>query len=254
MAFEGDVAPTSAKAIFISQSTKEDTALHKSLSAILGERGMISLNVSDLRTACDDARCPSEHPLVGLILGEDLIDLAAGDASATERLLRRRSTLRLSLDDLRKARERAEEIGQLGEALVDVYLKKQKDSGKIAKYLWASEVNAISPFDFMVFKESSTEKLEVKTTSGDFGRNFHVPLSELKEMARGDVPYQIARVYNASFDGAQIRISEDLRSLGTKILNAFGKLPSGVIPDEVTVKPNDDLFGKEFALEPPDEE
>lgn len=92
----------------------------------------------------------------------------------------------------RKARRRAEEIGQAGEELVDFHLQCLLDEGGITDYEWASAANAIAPHDFRINRHGSWEKLEVKTTAGNFDREYHLPWSELQDMASGGGTYRIA--------------------------------------------------------------
>lgn len=182
---------------------------------------------------------------------EDIAEAAAGQALALDRLRSRPRPAMLSLEDLRKARRAAEEIGRLGEALVDFDLRKRRAAGEIADYVWASDINAIEPYDFRVERAGSREKLEVKSTSGPFGREFHLPLGELREMAHGDAPYRIARIYDASEDGAKMRLSHGLREYGQSIIGAFAALPPGVTPNGVTIVPDETMFGEEAVLAAP---
>ena len=93
--------------------------------------------------------------------------------------------------------------------------------------MWASDINAIELYDFLIIgRDGADEKLEVKTTTGGFGREFHLPLSELREMAHGNSPYRIVRVYDLSKNGARMRISEHLREYGRSIIEAFAALPA----------------------------
>ena len=95
-----------------------------------------------------------------------------------------------------------------------------------------------------------TESIEVKTTSGEFERPFHVSLSELREAATGNRNYRIYRVYGADTEGAKLRVSNDLRPLARNILKLFEQLPAGVAPDGVTIAPSLLSFGKVVRLHP----
>ena len=152
------------------------------------------------------------------------------------------------VEDLRKARRAAEEVGRLGEALVDCHLRAKLAANEITDYVRASDVNAIEPYDFSIQRGGSLERLEVKTTGRAFDRELHLPLSELREMAHGDVPYRIIRVYGASNDGAKARLSVDLQEWGRTILGGFDTLPSGVTLSGVTVTPEEAMFGDEIVL------
>lgn len=254
IAFEGDVAPTSAKAIFVANAHPEDATLHSVLDDVLGTRTMMTLEENSI----DDIRVRSglsdDHPLVGIALNQDLQEAVIGNAAATERVLRSGRITLLSAADLRRARERAEEIGNLGEALVAVYFEKMKAAGKLEAFEWVSATNAIAPLDFTCLVRGSTERLDVKTTSGLFNREFHVSYSELREMASGDGPYRIFRVYEATPEGAKLRISDDMMQIAKKVLEAFDGLPEGITPDGISIKPDGLMFASGIELEPGDDE
>ena len=228
-----------------------DRALFGGLDGVMGTRTMIALETRTLQRLCKEPPVAPNHPVWSLVDDEDITEAAQGHAPAVDRLLKRKRPPGLSLEDLRKARRAAEEIGRLGEALVDSYLRKSLAAGDITKFLWASDINAIEPYDFLVEREGAREKLEVKTTTGGFDREFHLPLSELREMVYGDSPYRIARVYDASEEGAKMRTSQDLRKYGKTILGAFAALPAGVTPIGVTIVPDHAMFGDEVVLPAP---
>ena len=174
-----------------------------------------------------------------------------GQAPAAGRLLTRPRSASLSRDDLRAARREAEEIGRLGEELVDYHLGKRLAVGDIADFVWVSDINAISPYDFHIRKSDPWEKLEIKTTAGEFGREFYLSLNELREMANEEEEYFIGRVYEASQEGAKLRYSQELRAYGQSILHAFSDLPEGVTLNGVTILPDDAMFGEEIKLYEP---
>lgn len=250
LAFDGEIVPSSATAVFVAQDLVEDAALYSELDDLIGEAGMVALSEERVASVCDRAGLLGEHIIRSLILDEDLRDAAVGIASATERLVRSGRTAKLSSSALRKARDAADETGRLGEALINIYLRHECDAGRISKYEWVSASNAIAPLDFRFEVRGEAEKLDVKCTSGIFDREFHISFGELKEMARSVEPYRIYRVYNASEDGASLRISEDMKPLAQNILDAFCALPDGVIPDGVSIQPIIAHFGEELVLSP----
>ena len=138
--------------------------------------------------------------------------------------------------------------------MVDFYLKCRLDEGKITNYDWASDLNAIAPHDFRIQRDGSWEKLEIKTTTRNFGREYHLPHSELHDMVYGGEIYRIGRVYELTLDGAKMRISEDLREFGQTILEDFSKLPPGVAVDGVSITPDEAMFGGEIVLSVPDQD
>ena len=248
---EGELAPDTVTLVLVARIAPEDRALFDGLNGVLGTRRMIALEADILRRLCEKPPVPPSHPVWLLVGDEDVAEAAMGQASAVKRLLGRPRPATLSLEDLRKARRAAEEIGKLGEVLVDYHLRSSLAVAEITDYVWASDINAIEPYDFRVERDGHEEKLEVKTTAGGFGREFYLPLSELREMAHGDSPYRIARVYDASEDGAKMRVSLEFRDFGHSIIEAFAALPAGVIPNSVTIVPDDKMFGDEIILTAP---
>lgn len=251
LGLEGEPVPDAVTLVLIAKTAPVDRALFEGMEAALGPRRMMALEADALRRLCEEPPVPPSHPVWLLVGDEDVAEAAAGQAPALDRLRTRPRPATLSLEDLRKARRAAEEIGRLGEALVDFDLRQKRMAGEIADYVWASDINAIEPYDFRVERAGSREKLEVKTTAGPFGREFHLPLGELREMAHGDSPYRIARVYDASEDGAKMRLSHGLREYGQSIIGAFAALPPGVTPNGVTIVPDETMFGDETVLAAP---
>ena len=200
---------------------------------------------------CDRLGVPQSHPVWLLVSDEDVAEAALGQAPAVDRLLRRPRSSSLSQQELRAARRAAEEIGRLGEELVDYHLSESLEAGEIADYVWISDINAISPYDFRIQRTGPWEKIEVKSTAGDFSREFYVSLSELREMVHGDEEYFIGRVYEASQEGGKLRYSQELRAYGQSILDAFSSLPTGVTPNGVTIRPDEAMFGEEINLNEP---
>ncbi len=188
-----------------------------------------------------------DHPLAGFALSDELQEAALGNPSAVERLLRRARAPNLSIEALRRARQQADEIGRLGEELISVHLEHQKRLGLIRSYEWVSEANAVAPMDFRISPmEGAEERIDAKTTAGQFDRPVHISWSELREMAAEvDGPYRIYRVYAAGEQGAKLRISTNLKSFAQGILAQTAGLASGVTVDSFSV----DLSGIEFESE-----
>ena len=254
LGFDGELAPDTVTLVLVAKGVPQDQALHGGLNEFLSDRRMMSLGSDALRELCHAIPVPEAHPIWLMVSEEDVAEAALGQAPAVDRLLSRPHVASLTLEDLRKARRAAEEIGRLGEELMDFHLRDLLAAGKIADYEWESDINAIAPYDFRVQKDGSWEKLEIKTTSGKFGREFHLPLSELREMVHGEEVYRIARVYQATRDGAKVRVSRELRAYGQSIIDAFAALPAGVTPNGVTILPDETMFGDEINLTVPSEE
>ena len=249
--FEGELAPDTVTVVLVGQNPPEDRVLFQGLDDVLATRGMITIEGKTLGGLCDQLGVAGSHPVWLLVGDEDLPEAAMGQAPAVGRLLSRPRPARLSQDDLRAARFAAEETGRLGEELIDYHLGERSAAHEIGDYLWVSDINAISPYDFRIRRTCPWEKLEVKTTTGDFSREFHVSLNELREMAHGEEEYFIGRVYKASREGAKLRYSQELRAYGQSILDAFSNLPPGVTPNGVTIRPDEAMFGDEIDLDEP---
>lgn len=242
LGFDGELEPVTVTLVLVAKRLPQDKALFGGLNDLLGTSRMTELGGDALRELCHAITVPETHPVWLMVSEEDVAEAALGQAPAVSRLLRRPHTAKLTLEGLRKARRDAEEIGRLGEELMNCHLSEQRAAGEIADYEWVSDINAIAPYDFRVQSGDSWEKLEVKTTAGNFDREFHLPLSELREMTHGGEVYRIARVYHATADGARMRISHDLQRYGQTIIDAFVALPDGVTPNGVTIVPDESMF------------
>lgn len=256
--FEGDMIPSSAVALFVAQSVPEDMSLHAALTelGLSGRDTMRALDEDRIAQIIARAQLPEDHPLVSFVLTNELQEAALGDAAATERLLRRARAPNVSIEALRRARERADEIGRLGEELVAIHLERQKALGIIGSFEWVSETNAVAPMDFRVSPIAGpAERIDAKTTNGPFDRPMHVSLSELKEMAaESGGPYRIYRVFAADAEGARLRISANLKDFAQGVLGCLVALPSGITVDAVSVDPGRILFDDEVALTSADED
>ena len=252
--FEGELIPETVTLVLVAKTEEEDSSLFAELDSVLRSRQMVRLDTDALHDLCVRLRISNTHPVWLLVTDEDLVDAGAGRAPAIERMLRRSGRTSVSLEDLRKGRQVAEEIGRVGEELVDFYLKRRLGEGEINSYEWTSNINAIAPHDFRIQSDGSWEKLEIKTTVGKFSREYHLPHSELQDMAHGGVIYRIGRVYEATPEGAKMRVSNDLQGFGQSILEVFSSLPSGVTPDGVSISPDETIFGDEIVLPAPDDD
>lgn len=255
MVFEGEQVPVDLDIVFVARSLPSDDALCKAIERFIppiGRQSMKALTAIDIQALAEDGNLYSNHFLRTLVIDNDLIEAAQGMDSASQRFITRVGRkVRIDKETLQKARAQGEAIGELGESLVDIYLERRLQTKQLKSFVWLAKINAISPMDFEATSASGdTESVEVKTTSGEFERPFHVSLSELREAVTGKRVYRIYRVYDASREGALMRISNDFRPLAQSILTAFQHLPEGVAPDSVTVAPRLLSFGKEVKLNP----
>ena len=251
LGFVGELAPDRLTLLLVGQDAPQDQTLFRGLDDILGSQRMIALEDQTLGELCRRLAVPQSHPVWFLVSDEDLTEAAVDQAPAVERILKQPRFARLSLSELEAARRAAQETGRLGEELVEIHLRGRLAAGEIENYEWTSDLNAISPYDFRIEKAGSWEKLEIKTTRADFGREYYLSVNELREMVYGGGAYSIGRVYHASPMGAKLRYSKQVRVYGETILNALSSLPAGVTANAVTIQPDEAMFEEEIDLTPP---
>ena len=248
LGFEGELFPHTVTLLLVGREAEEDRILFKGLDDILGIHRMMALEGDTLGDMCRQRDVPESHPVWLVVRDEDLLEAAVGQAPSVSRLLTQPGYAKLSSEELQVAKQKADKIGRLGEELVDSHLRERSSAGEITTYEWISNTNAIAPHDFRVQKDDSWEKLEVKTTTRDFDREFYISINELRDMANGKEEYLIGRVYQASQDGAKLRYSRQLRDFGKSILDALSDLPEGVMANSVTIRPDETMFGQEIDL------
>ncbi len=227
----------------------EDKSLHTVLTSFLGERKMAALESSELAQLIAQAVVPTGHPINGLAMQEDLEDAALGGAQGIEKLQSAPSSRRISPDDLKQARENADRTGREGEEYIFFYLSQLKQRNEIRDFEWASSVNAIAPYDFKVINNDGSQVLiDVKTTRGKFDNPIHISLNELRQMNYASGRYDLYRVFEVEDGSAQLRVAENLGGLAREILSILSNLPSGILPDSVSLDPKVLLFGKNTEL------
>lgn len=246
--FVGDAIPDAARAYFLAANDQADSEIHRHLDTFMDNRKMVSISRLQIATVLDHASPRDDHPLRSLLIDRDLEDAAQGGEQALYRLQRRSSVRRVSRDDLLKARARAEEVGQLGEEYVNAYLAKLKAEGRISEFEWVAMADAVSPYDFWAMDAGSKRLLDVKSTSGEFGRPLHVSMNELRTIAESTERYDVYRIYEATDISAKLRISEGLRPIAESILGVLNSLPAGTTADGVSISPDRLTFGAEVQL------
>jgi uncharacterized protein DUF3883 len=235
--FTGELLPTSAKAMFIARMLPEDSQLHMEFENVLRESKMIALDSAELSDLINRAGAADNHPINELTLDDALEDVALGGSQGAERLLHRRSGRKLTKAQLLRAKQRADEAGDQGEACVNSYLLQQLSEGLIRGFDWVSEENAIAPYDFRVLYQDFEVLIDAKSTSGGFERAIHISLSELREMSSAGQRYDIYRVFEMTDSEAQLRIARGMKEFASSILQLFDGLPGGVFADAVSVDP-----------------
>lgn len=245
--FSEGLFPLVVRAVFLAQTSSDDLALHTVLNQALGTESMLAVPSADLPRLIAQAAPPQAHPIYGLVLDAEIEDAVAGGSIAEERIVSRPNRRPISWAELLRARENNSRLGRLGEQFVNDYLSQLKSSGQIANYDWASDVDALSPFDFRVspIGESSTVA-DVKTTRNGFDAPIFVSYNELKIMA--DEPYALYRVFDIEGDTAQLCIATNLQEFAKGVLAIFSQLPEGVLPDGISLAPSKMSFGSPVQL------
>jgi hypothetical protein len=251
MEFRGDVFPDTARIVLLAKEHEADRALVDKLNEIVTK--MVALDREDLANIIEAAQPSPDHPIHEFLIEGDLEDAALGGAVGTRRLLARRSGRLMSREALAAARESAEEIGSIGEEMIDAYLAEQKRNGVIRDYEWTSMANAIAPFDFLITAADGVPThVDVKSTSGGFERPLHISFAEVAEMAHTEIAYRIFRVFGISAGGATLRVSEPLQEFAADLMSRFHCMPDGIVIDSISASPARLSFGPPVDLSIPD--
>lgn len=227
----------------------EDAVLHAEFDAFLGMRPMAALAGSDLGKIVARAEIAEAHPIHALLLDAALEDASLGGSTGIRRLSTRPSGRRVSRHDLQRARQRAEDIGNLGEEYVNNFLYRLTEQRSIEAFEWASIENAVAPYDFVRIQLGGERRLlDVKATSGEFNRPIHISFNELLQMRAGPEKYDLYRVYDIAEGTAKLRIAHDLEGFAAGILDVIGALPSEITVDGISVPPSILNFGYEMEI------
>ena len=232
--FEGEETPVAIRILLLASRTEVDSPILKALSPLVAAQSMAEVTSSDIEGVLRRASTPEDHAVQSFLLDEALEEAVLGDVDGVRRV--RRTTRAVSKDDLVLARKRIDEVGYSGEVLVNAFLASQLDAGQINDYEWTAFENAISPFDFRINAQVDFVA-EVKSTNRSFGRRIHISTAELHEMAYGEQPCHLYRVFELSETAASLRIAEDTRRVALSILESVQGLRSGVRVDSYSLKP-----------------
>jgi len=250
--FNGIDIPTSAKAVFISNSVEIDKPLFAAFDKIGGNHGMISLAASQIETIIDHVKPPLDHPIHELTVASELEDLIVAGQIDLKKLQEKPSLRKISKEDLLKAKRAAEDNGMRGEELINNFFYDRLEKGLITDYLWESDINPIYPYDFHYTVNGEKCLIEVKTTEGAFERDFYFSINELRQAAEAP-RYHLYRVYNLEGLKASLRIAENLNEFAKKLLEIFNELPEGVKANGISMSPKCLTFGGEITLALKDE-
>ena len=261
--FDGDELPDSVSMVVLSQASDVDApvlaAVVSRLALIQRSRSMVALSLSQVTSIATETL--EGHPLRLLLPDEtrlrDLAVAAEGDEDAAARLFSRArsgATRPVSAAELERATIRAREVGRAGEVLFNKHQERLLAAGEIRDFTWASDVNAVSPYDFDVTTNATRGLIDVKSTNGRFEAPFFISVAELRT-ASGEIDFSIARVFGINeAAGARMRMSAPIRDLAREILGALGGMPTGVAVGSVQIEPARLTWGIEELLPVADEE
>jgi hypothetical protein len=235
--FDG-VIPDIISLYLISSSNAFDEALHAVLkNEVADERkSMKSIDLEFLRRVVQQVQLDESHPLRNLLSENVLEDAAQNGISGIDKLQRRASTRRITQEVLQQARENAAYTGKAGEEIVNTYFSQMEVRHEIESFEWVSELNAISPFDFVIKRNDKEVFVDVKATTGSFDNPLHISYNELLKMREADY-YELYRIYELSESSAWLRIARNLKQFADQLLPAFEQLQEGVSVDSISVRP-----------------
>jgi hypothetical protein len=246
--FEGELFPNAARIVFVSAALPEDSRLHAGIRDS-GNNSMRSTTIAELHLIAIASGTPESHPVFELLLDSAIEDAALGGLAGTTKLLQRTTGRKLTRAALDRARQLADDIGRLGEEVIDLYFATLVEKGSIERYDWVANENAISPFDFRIHEtKDNSVKVEVKSTTGDFSQAFHVSIAQLLDMRDSSERFDLYRVYQLDEHRATVRVKRDMREFAARLLQVFESVPTGVTVDSISVRGESLTFDDEFTI------
>lgn len=243
--FAGEPIVDELKLILISAQYEEDKGLHARIMNAMSGESMKAFNSAELEVLVDDSDIDDAHAARLMDIDSAFEDAAQGGISGVQALQKWSSKRRVSKDDLRKARDRAEAVGAIGEEFVDYYLGSLVLAGEINNYKWASNENAVEAYDFVI---NDDLYIDVKSTFGAFSQKIHISINELLHMQDME-EYRIYRIYSVDGKKAKLRVSEPLKTFAGEILGRIDPVKQGVRVDNISVSAELLMFGPEMNIE-----
>jgi hypothetical protein len=236
--FNGTGAPSAVKVVLISAANEQDASLHKVLSTQYPSQSMATLGERELEQAVSKASPDASHPVWDW-LDRDLIeDVGQGSGNATQLLNHRRQGRGISLAELQNSKASAERVGLLGEDLLNHFFQDRINSGVIS-HQWASQINAISPFDFHLETQGGSERrADAKSTAGPFRNPIHLSFAEILFAVHSSLPYDIYRLFEVREGYAKCRIAKNISPKLKPILDSLTTLPTEVSADSLSFNPS----------------
>ena len=250
MEFFGVPIPKAATLVLLSANVRHDLELHRVLSEEMGSESMRAIAPARLELLIARAQPPTGHPIGEFLLEGPLEDAAERGIGGIRQLGIRRGRS-VGREELRRARKRSDQIGRLGEELLDSHLRRKREAGQLLSYEWISDEEALSPYDFTATETDGTRfRLDAKSTAGQFERVLHISLAELQAMSSSESRYDLYRLYEVTPEGAKLRVHEDMRPFAEEVLAKLNP-PPGVTVDSVSVDPTLLDFGSTEEISEP---
>lgn len=253
--FTGNAEPQAARMCLIARSLPEDSDLHTSLkekysSRLSAHRAMLLVNETEFAGIVQSVTLSDEHPILDFFETDLLEDAVQGGSESIKKLRRRRRSRGVGKDEFERARKNAELNGRLGEEILNSWLEQQQLAEDIHKFRWEADINAVAPYDFIIFDNAGNtlRSIDAKSTSGPFENKIHISVAELEEMVYGGRPYDIYRLYNIKEGFANLRIAKNAGEFVRGILSIFEELPTGVSVDSVSIASAQIQFGEEITI------
>jgi hypothetical protein len=241
MEFSGASIPEAVKVVLLSATMAGDAATHAAFARAFPAESMSVLTEEDIERAIQAAATPADHPIRDWLDKDLLEELGQGSSDAAQRLLVKRKARGVSSAELKKARAGAEAVGRLGEELLHYHLEAMAGV-EIKSCEWVADVNAISPFDFLInCVDGTIRHVDAKSTAGPFGNPIHLSFGEIQHAIGSGVPFDLYRLNNVRDTGATLRVSKDIARRLIPIVQSLKSLPSGVKVDSLSFSP--DYFG-----------
>lgn len=161
--------------------------------------------------------------------------------------------------DIEKANENNIKVGRAGEELVNQYLEKLVEAGKLLSYNWYNqEKESGTPYDFSIQDcRNNVTYLDVKTTGYNFEQKMIFSSQEIDYISTTPYSYCIYRVYKNNDDEYLLRICDDCKGLSIEISNntkeyskRLGELQVGFKGAKLAIPPNIGAFNfkQEIAI------
>lgn len=253
--FIGDLLPTAARIYLVAKNVAADADLHAAIETAYGRIFSYSLSMiapvsENFGNLVRAVELPDLHPLTDMLDDDFLEDIVQGGLHGLQKLKKHRKARAITKEEFERSKINAEKVGRLGEEILNTHFECLRVQGKIDNFVWSSEINPISPFDFLLLKLGvPLRRLDAKSTAGVFENPIHLSIGELYEMTTGeDIPYDIYRLFEVKESSAKLRVAPDVRPLAMTIIQALRALPIGVASDGVSILPSTLQFEDEIEI------